>query len=283
MGRATRGSNRKKSDRTKSGRKKSRRESTRRKRGGVFRRPGRGGPAKESPGARHRREEAERRARLEQSLQAAAVVVEQAAAAATPAADLALVQNLDLHGQLAAAADGEQQPVATAMAALGAMARLNDRLTTEIQTALEAVRTRGDRDTAIAAARRIAPLARAVLSVAGPIPVAPAVDAVGPLDRRRWREIAPALANIGDNQGLGRDRTTGRWRERYDGEYSAYPVIGRPNLDVAVTLLEGLVRDPPQHVFSNWTGFQPSNGAPPPPPGQFRFGPPPPQTGGFNC
>ena len=141
------------------------------------------------------------------------------------------------------------------------------------QTALEQVRRRSDRQTALNAAARIAPLATVVLAAGtGALPAAPNVD------RRNWRDIQAALETLGAHQGLRRDRNTGQW--------PCHPVLTSPPLRTDATLLScGNSASPSRFAATRtlrWVrGFAPVEGlpeSPPPGPGQggpaFVFAPP---------
>ena len=244
---------------------------TRRAKAGVVK-FGKGKPSAAQSAAERERA---RQRRLEAALATAAAQVQAEAAIATPASDLVRLRQGDLEAQLSRASSrATVVDVATAMGTLAALGRAHDHLNRELQTALEQVRRRGDRQTALNAAARIAPLATVVLAAGtGALPAAPNVD------RRNWRDIQAALETLGAHQGLRRDRNTGQWRATRPHES---PLRTDANPFLAAATLQALLASPPPGPFVGFRGFAPDEGlpeSPPPSPGQggpaFVFAPPP--------
>lgn len=257
-----------KSRKTNTRRRKSRSKgTTRRAKAGIVK----FGRGKSSAAQTAAERERERTRRLEAALATAAAHVQAQAAIATPASDLARLQQGDLEAQLGRASRNPTVVgVVAAMGTLAALGRAHTHLNQELTTALEQMRGRGDRQTALDAAARIAPIATVVLRAGtGALPAAPNVD------RRNWRDIQAALETLGAHQGLRRDRNTGRWRATHSHE-SLPHTDGNPFL--AAATLQALLASPPPGPFAGFRGFVPDEGLPdsPPDPGgpAFVFAPP---------
>ena len=240
---------------------------TRRAKAGVVK-FGKGKPSAAETAADRERD---RQRRLQAALATAAAQIQAEAAIATPASDLVRIRQGDLEAQLSRAAErATAVDVATAMGTLAALGRAHEHLNNELRTALEQVRRRGDRQTALNAAARVAPLATVVLGAGtGALPAAPNVD------RRNWRDIRAALETLGAHQGLRQDRATGQWRASHVHES---PTSTDANPFLAAATLQALLASPPPGPFVGFRGLVPDEGLPESPPDQggpaFVFAPP---------
>lgn len=221
--------------------------------------------------ARAEERERERQRQYNRALATAIANITAEAAISTQEHDLQNVEPVDF-GALFRPNQNIAQMTAQ-LSRLTRAARVNQYLADQLQRSLETLRRDGRRNTALAEARTVLPLAQAAMRAQGELRPPPEGD------RSQWRDIRVVLETLARSHGLTQDRVTRRWRHLRDDES---PPREESDPSEAVALLEAILRSPPPGPFAKFKGFNRSPPSPSTGSSGFTFDPPPPPASGFN-